>query len=114
MVATPIIVDADIERITPWKYPDEKETYEFDFSSRISTGITISSKSATIVKVSDTSVDVSTLITASTISGTSVMVTVDGGTDKEDYKITVIATLSDGRKPELVAVLPVSKKWKAA
>jgi len=72
------------------KQPDEVYTLSVSFAKPLATGETM--VSITVVATLD-DVDVtSTVISGSSISGENVLIGVKGGTDGNDYKITIKAT----------------------
>lgn len=83
---------------TVTKQPAEQFPVAVEFFGKLPPqGQTISTATATAIKVSDSSDATSTVIQSGSIviSGTQVQFGVKGGVTATDYKVTVTATLSD-------------------
>ncbi len=72
------------------KQPDEILPIIFDFAEVLGTGDTITAKTISALKISDTSDATSTIVHDSDIVGNTVVVAAKAGTDLEDYKITCL------------------------
>lgn len=82
----------------------EIRTYYLDFTDDLPTGVTVSSVAATHTPPSGALVTCTT-----TVSSPDVSVTVPALTVIGVHKISVLATLSDGEKSEILLIIPV--KW---
>ena len=76
------------------KQPSEIFTVSMDFSRRLVSGETLSSKTVTATAGGQDAT--STVIDSSSIDGTDVDVKVKAGSDGTDYKITIKVTTSTG------------------
>jgi len=72
------------------KQPAEILPIVFDFALVLGTGDTITAKTVSALKISDTSDATSTIIHDSDIVDDTVVVVVKAGTNLEDYKITCL------------------------
>lgn len=83
------------------KQPSEDRLYEMDFAALLASGETISSVSS-ITQSARGNVQGSTSLSIGTgsASGSNVRFRISGGTDGEDYKITVVVTTSQGNTLE--------------
>ncbi len=83
------------------KQPSEDRLYEMDFSALLAAGETLSSVSS-ITQAARGNVQgaASLVIGSGAASGAKVQFRISGGTDGEDYKITVVATTSQGNTLE--------------
>ena len=76
------------------KQPAEDFTIAVEYSGDLDTGETISNKTVTATDLTDNSDATATVISASSISGTQVLVRVQAGSTNHDYLIHVRATTS--------------------
>lgn len=75
-----------------FKQPSETKQFPMDFANVLAVGETITSKSVVAIDTLDNSIVTGTIISASEISGSTIVVTVTAGTTGHLYKITIIAT----------------------
>ena len=78
------------------KQPSEIFSINMDFGKNMTSAETISSRTVTAIKTSDSSDATATVIDSSTISGTIIQVKVKAGTTALSYKITIKITTSTG------------------
>jgi hypothetical protein len=71
-----------------------------------------SSLKATIVGTPTWTADTGVTVTSASITGTKASALIDGGTDGQDYTVTIQATLSSGSTPVVITVLPVRRARK--
>ena len=89
------------------KQPSEIFTVAVDYTDRLDTGETITSKSVVIAEVLTGTDRTSTMLRTSSILGAKVLVGVQAGTTGIDYKITVKATTNGSNVLEEEVIMHV-------
>lgn len=90
------------------KLQGETATYQFDFSSRLNTGVTISTQSVAASVYSGTDASPSSIISGSaTASGSIVSQKITAGTVGVVYQLLCTITTSDGQTLQMAGFLAV-------
>ena len=78
------------------KQPSEIFPFSFDFVDCLDVAETIISKTVTAIELVHNADVTSTVIDSSSINGTKIVIKVQAGIDRVDYKITIKVTTSGG------------------
>jgi len=90
------------------KQPWEERIFNLDFRGKLASGVSLSSVvSITFESLALVSGSVDPTVTGEAVSGTQAQATYIGGTDGEEYKVTIRCTCSDGEKMEAEGILRV-------
>jgi len=90
-------VDTDSQLVYAVKRPAEDKTYTIDFKNVLPSGVTLASVSAPVVTAAGLVTEDDALTADDeAVSGTKVSVKIGGGTDDENYEVTLTCVDSNG------------------